>query len=207
VSKVSEILSGRKPRTKTVRLVLNGDSQHELELAKNELRNLKLQERIDGKDETLSSKIPTKERQILELEATVVANAVEFTFQAVGRATLERLKALCAPSEAQWLRYREQAKANPSTNPPMFDWESLAPLLIAASATEPTMSEEEALALWDGLSDGESAQLYEAAWGVSNEAASVPLVATGIGGIGSSDESSTTQQVKESLGLSIPDEF
>jgi len=207
MSKVSDLLAARKPRSKTVRLVLDGGSTVALDLLKNELSNLKLQERVNGRDETLGSQIPLKERQILELEAEIMKSAVEFTFHAIGRGRLEELKAKFPPTAEQWDVYREQAAANPlMAAVPRFDPEGMAAEFLAACAVDPVMTVEEAGALWDGLSDGEAAQLWEAAWTVNAEAATVPLSATGIDGTGSSDARSTTRRVVESLGLSLPDE-
>jgi len=205
VSSVAEVLAARKPRKKSVRLVLDGQSHAELELARNELKNLRLRERVDGKDETLASQIPGLERKIQELEADLITNAPLFTFQAIGRRKLDEIRSEHPPTEEQWDLYRERSKVNPMVNAPSFDPQGLAPKLLAASALDPPMSIEEASELWDSLSDGESAQLYEAAWSVNMEAASVPLSASDIAAIGSSGGNSITQRVAESLGLPSQD--
>lgn len=205
MSKISDLLERRKPRTKTIRLVLDGDSTVELELAKNELRGLKLQEKIDGSSETLASKVPILERKIQELEAEILKDAVEFTFTAIGRGRFDELKAKFPPTAAQWEIYREASKANPLIRPPTYDGPGFAPVLIAEATVDPEMSLKEAQRLWDELSDGEAAQVFEGAWDVNMEVASVPLSATGTDEIQPSDESSITQRVTESLGPSMPE--
>lgn len=205
MSSVAEVLAARRPRRKAVRLVLDGQSHAELALAQNELRNLKLRERVEGKDETLASEIPGLERKIQELEAELITNAPIFEFQAIGRRELDQIRNDHPPTEDQWELYRERVKVNPLVQPPSFNPEGLAPALLAASALEPSMTLDEAQALWDSLSDGEAAQLYEAAWSVNMEAASVPLSGSGTGGTATSGDNSITRRVAESLGLPSQD--
>jgi len=208
MGKVSEILSGRKPRTKSIRLILDGPATDELERARTELANA---QRLDKKADddgtgTLAtgSLVPDAERRYKEIEAGILEDAVVFTFKAIPRKTLERLRNENPPNDLQWEVYKERSKANPLVQPPTFDSDSIAPGLIYEALVDPELSLEEAEQLWDELSDGEAAQLYDAAWEVSMEAATIPLSATGIGGIGDSDASSIMRQVMESLGPSLP---
>jgi hypothetical protein len=207
VGKVSEILAGRKPRVKSIRLILDGTAENELERVRTELSNAKRLDKEAEGMETLSSAslVPDAEERYKEIEAGILEGAVVFTFKAVGRKTLETIRAEHPPTEDQWEIYRERSKANPLVQPPTFDPDGIAPQLIQAALVDPELSLEEATQLWDELSDGEAAQIYDAAWEVSMEAASIPLSATGIGGIGDSDASSIMRQVMESLGPSLPD--
>jgi hypothetical protein len=207
VGKVSEILAGRKPRTKSIRLILDGTAGDELERARTELANAKRLDKEAEGSETLStaSLVPDAERRYKEIEAGILEGAVVFTFKAVGRKALETIRNEHPPTEEQWDIYRERSKANPLVQPPTFDPDGIAPQLIEAALVEPELDLEEATQLWDELSDGEAAQIYDAAWEVSMEAASIPLSATGIGGIGDSDASSIMRQVMASLGPSLPD--
>lgn len=209
MSKVSEILARRKPRTKSIRLILDGAATDELERARAELTNAKREDK-ETEDEgtgTLAtgSLTPDAERRYKEIEAKILEDAQIFTFKAIGRKKLSRIRAEHPPSAEQWTIYKERSKANPLVQPPTFDPDGIAPQLIEAALVDPELSLEEATELWDELSDGEAAQIYDAAWEVCMEAATIPLSATGIGGIGDSDASSIMQQVMESLGPSLSD--
>lgn len=210
MSKVGEILSGRTPRTKTIRLILDGQATDELEAARTELRNAKRldKEAEETGSETLStaSLVPEAELRYQEIEGKILADSRVFTFKAIGRKKLATIRAEHPPSEEQWMIYRERSKANPLVQPPTFDSDGIAPELIQAALVDPKLTLEEARELWDELSDGEAAQLYDAAWEVCMEAASIPLSATAISGIGDSDASSIMRQVMESLGPSLRDE-
>ena len=210
MSKVGDILSGRTPRTKSIRLILDGKSTDELEAARAELRTAKqLDKEAEEKgSETLStaSLVPDAERRYKEIEAKILDDSTVFHFKAIGRKKLAKIRAEHPPSEEQWATYRERAKANPLVQPPTFDSDGIAPELIEAALVDPKLTLEEATELWDELSDGEAAQLYDAAWEVCMEAASIPLSATAISGIGDSDANSIMQRVMESLGPSLRDE-
>ncbi len=208
MGKVSEILAKRKPRTKSIRLILDGDATDELERARAELNEAK---RLDKETEekgsgTLAtgSLTPDAERQFKEIEAGILEDATVFTFKAIGRKKLEKIRGEHPPTPEQWEIYRERSKANPLVQPPTFDPDGIAPELIEAALVDPELTLEEATELWDELSDGEAAQIYDAAWEVSMEAATIPLSATGIGGIGDSDANSIMRQVMESLIPSSP---
>lgn len=210
MGKISEILAGRKPRTKSIRLILDGTATEELERARVELASAKrMDEKAEAEgSETLgtASLLPDAERRYKEIEAEILDGAAIFVFKAIGRKVLERIRSEHPPTPDQWEIYRERAKANPLVQPPTFDPDGIAPQLIEAALVDPELNLEEATELWDELSDGEAAQIYDAAWEVSMEAATIPLSATGIGGIGDSDASSIMRRVMESLGPSLPDE-
>ena len=208
MSKIGDLLKSRKPRRKTIRLVFDGPGTVELERLRLELRNRKLKEKLSGKSETLGSELPALERRIQELEASIISNASEFTFEAIGRRRLQEFKEAHPPSAAQWLEYKELVEANPYNppNPPKFDDKAIMVPLIAESAVDPAMTLEEAEELWDTLSDGEAAQIQEAVWTVNQEAATVPLSGSGIGGTAPFGDNSITQLVAESRGASITDE-
>lgn len=209
MSKVAEILAGRKPRQKTIRLILDGATTDELERARTELRDARrLDKEAEEKgSETLStaSLVPDAERTYKEIEAKVLDESAVFHFKAISRKKLAKIRAEWPPTEEQWEIYRERAKANPLVQPPSFDSDGIAPQLIEAAMVDPNLTLEEATELWNELSDGEAAQIYDAAWEVSMEAASIPLSATAISGIGDSDASLIMQQVMESLGPSLRD--
>lgn len=174
---VSDILARRRPAEETVRLLLDGDLRRSVDELRRRVREAKRREILEGAG--LGSELPGLERALAEAEAAADSESETFVFRAVGRRRLEELKAECPPSADQLDRWREQAKQNPFLNPPEFDPERLAPLLIAASAADPAMTVEEARRLWDELSDGEAAALFEGAWRVNEEASTRPTFGTG----------------------------
>ncbi len=210
MGKVSEILGKRTPRSKTIRLLLDGAAQDELERARTELRNAKRLDKEADESGTgtlaTASLVPDAEKRYAEIEGSILEDSAIFTFKAVSRRKLREIREEHPPTAEQWDIYRERAKANPLVQPPTFDPDGIAPQLIEAALVEPELTLEEATELWDELSDGEAAQIYDASWEVSMEAASIPLSATAISGIGDLDASSIMQRVMESLGPSSQDE-
>jgi len=204
MSRIADLLAARTPRTKTVRLVLDGDSTVEIQRLQAQLKSLRSQMMTED-DEPLSSPVSGIERRIQELETAVLEGAEEFIFQAIGRGELEAIRIKHPPTDEQWRLYRERAEANPFMAAPTFNPDAMAPELIAAAAKDPTITVDEAVALWDTLSDGEAAQLYDAAYEVNMEATTVPLSATGLDEIQGSDDNSLTRSITESLGRSTPD--
>jgi hypothetical protein len=130
-------------------------------------------------------------------------DVAEFLFRAISRAELDTLRAKFPPTEDQWTRYREGARVNPFLSPPEFDPVGLAPVLLAATAAEPSMTVAEAELLWASLSDGECARLYEAALAVCMEAPLAPLPASAIGPTDGTGPPSTTQPNTESPSADI----
>jgi hypothetical protein len=118
------------------------------------------------------------EARLAEVTSQVEEATSEFEFQAISRSELDSLKAAFPPSEDQWERYRTQVRANPLLQAPDFDPEAVAPALLAACCVDPALSESDAQLLWDSLSDGEAATLFEAAWSVNVEASTRPLSLT-----------------------------
>lgn len=127
----------------------------------------------------LAERRPRERRVALRWSTEAGEKVVEFCFRALSRAELDTLKAKFPPTEGQWARYRETARLNPFASPPEFDPLAMAPVLLAATATEPAMNVEEAARLWDSLSDGEAARLYETALTVCMEAPVAPLAPPG----------------------------
>lgn len=123
---------------------------------------------------------------------------VGFMFQAISRSELDLLKAKFPPTEDQWTRYRESARTNPFLSPPEFDPIGLAPVLLAATAIDPVMTVDEAQHLWDTVSDGEAARLFEGALAVCAEAPLAPLPPPGTGSTDDTGTPSTTPPNTES---------
>lgn len=204
MTSAAEILAGRKPATTTVRLLLDGDLQEEIRVLKERLKVARKRDIADG--EGLGSEAPQIEQQLREAEARADEIATEFHFRAVPRSRLAELKEAHPPTEAQWERYREQAKANPFIMPPEFDPVTLAPELISASAFDPSFTVAEATELWDGLSEPDAEILFDAAWRVNQTASPRPTYGTGTDTTPSSGPASTTPPSGGSPSPSLADE-
>lgn len=178
MSSVADILAARKPRQQRVRFLFDGDLAAELDRTRQALRSALVDQSALASDE-----VSTLRQKLSDLESAADAATVEFVFAAIGRARLDELKAQNPPTEEMWARYRERVKANPLMTPPEFDPEAMAPALIAASCVDPSMTVDEAQKLWDELSDGEAARLFEAAWNVNSQGSDRPLSKTAISGI------------------------
>ncbi|MDP9144531.1 MAG: hypothetical protein M3N43_07520 [Actinomycetota bacterium] len=201
MTSVSDILARRRPLEKRVRLLLDGTANAELEDLRRQIKVTKTREAVNSPG--LATKVPELERRLTELALQAEEASAEFTFQAISRAALEELKRKHPPTAGQWERYREQVRANMFVQAPDFDWSGLAPALLAACATQPTMTVDEAARLWDELSDGEAAQLFEAAWSVNEQTSSRPFSGTDTAMTPNSGPDSTTPQSEESPSLSL----
>ena len=175
---VADILASRKPRTRRVRFLFDGDLADEIDRTRSAVRRAV----ADG-SAIQSTEVRDLQTKLDELEAAADAATVEFVFHAIPRSKLDELSAAHPPTEDQWSRYRERVKANPLLSPPEFDPESFAPSLIAVASADPKMSEAEAAELWAGLSDGEAGRLFDAAWSVQKHGSDRPLSQSGTSGI------------------------
>lgn len=174
---VSEILAARRPPERKLRLVLDGGLAARVADLEARVRQARLEDALTGGG--LSDRAPAIERELTEARAMLDESAAEFTFQAIGRVRLAEITSRFPPTQAQWDRHRQEAAINPFTSaPPDYDYESLAPEVIAASCVDPAMTVEEARRLWDELSDGQAAALFEAAWAVNNEVSNRPTSGT-----------------------------
>lgn len=198
---VSDLLARRKPVQQKVRLLLDGSLAVQIDDLRREIRQTKAADVRRGSP--LDTAVPELERRLEELVSQADAEAAEFTFQAVGRAKLEELKRLYPPTDEQWERFREQVKGNLFAQAPEFDWAGLAPALIASCCVEPEMTEADAARLWDELSDGEAAQLFQAAWAVNETSSPRPFFGTATDTTPSSGPDSTTPRNGGSPSLSL----
>lgn len=161
---VTELLAKRRPPQVTVQIVFDGALQDEMTAVQEQIR------KAEADSQGLRSEAPKLQEQLTALQARVEEAAVPFTFQAIPRSELEALKAAHPPTVEQWTRFKEESAGQSIfAQPPQFDWVGFAPGLIASSCINPQMSVEEAQRLWDELSDGEAATLFEAAWRVQGQ--------------------------------------
>jgi seryl-tRNA synthetase len=206
LSDVASIIARRKPRRTTIRLLLDGELDTRLEQLRTQIRRAKQREAADPQG--LASTVPQLEAELARLTVEADEATTEFTFQAIPRTALEDLRRNHPPTEEQWQRYKESVNEMPvlvamQQSPPEFDWLSMAPALLAACAVEPKMTRDEAQMLWDELSDAEAAQLFNAAWGVNEQAATRPFSGTDTATTPNFGPDSTTPQNGESPSLSL----
>lgn len=111
-----------------------------------------------------------KRRKTKTLNITVTGDSgkevdVEMVFQAISGYQFDQLKSTCKPTQ-------EDKKVGLDYNAEQF-----APKLIAATCTDPQMSEEDAREIWDSdeWNRGERMQLFMAAMEVCNKGLDVPF--------------------------------
>ena len=206
MSDIASILGKRKPRREPVRLLLDGELSERIARQREKVKQAKRREAASPQG--LGSPVSRLEQELADLQVAADESVTEFTFQAIPRTELEELKRNHPPTQEQWERYRESVRDVPvivglQLQPPEFDWVSLAPALLAACATEPKMTRSEAQTLWDTLSDAEAAQLFNAAWGVNQQAATRPFSGTDTVTTPNFGPDSTTPQNGESPSLSL----
>ena len=164
-----------KPRTATVRVVLDDTLRLEAEEARKALAVQRRVESVDGQG--LGSKIPEFEAAVADADARADAAAVSFIFQAIPRHELARLVAESPPTPEELDGWREQATRSVlAGGAPNWSVRTFPPKLIAASLVEPETSAGEVQELWDegGWSEAIWNRLWDAAWSVNQEASTRP---------------------------------
>lgn len=148
---VAEIVAQRKARTYTHRLYLDPDRAILYEdLAETvpslveALREARFNFRFDdtlGEEVAAAEKALADRRAELEaLKAELEDTVTELKFTKIPRVEFERIMEACPPSEDQKKRFGDKAGG--------FDPDQLGPTLMAACASSPTMTIEEATLLW-----------------------------------------------------------
>jgi len=99
-------------------------------------------------------------KRLQDAEAQAEASRVRFVLEAVTHRAYQQLRADHPPTKEQI----EAAASRGGGEEPAFDPDSFAPALVEAQLVEPKpASSEEFAAFWDGISDGQLAQLWGAA--------------------------------------------
>lgn len=144
----ADLVGSVKRREKVVTIITSGDLLAEHDAAADELAKAMQQTRT-----SLAAGGSTQElaQRVSDLEAQIAEATVSLRLRALGRNEFRRL-----------------IEAHPSEDGP-FDVESFPPALIAACAVDPELSEAQAHALGDLLSDGQWEALFDAAWSVCRE--------------------------------------
>lgn len=153
---IKKILAKAKPRECTVRVCLAGDLAAEVDRLEAQLAAVS-----EWKPNSIADQHPgvTLAEQIAAARERMRESEVEFTFRALGAQAWSDLVA-----------------AHPGkTDGEAWDPDTLAPALVAASAVDPVMTQDDVDALFEALNMGQRQALMDAAWQVNGEATSVPF--------------------------------
>lgn len=168
---IDQILSSKKATTKTVTVLLDGPLYGKIQRVREELAQAKSRTRqfapsLADKPEEKTAEL---EKELAKLEAQAKKASAEFTFKALGRATMEKLTKKHPPTE-------EQKKAGAAWNP-----DTMAPDLLSASCIKPEMTLEQATALWnhDEFNQQDLLDLFLAALEVNTERPDLPFFSGG----------------------------
>jgi hypothetical protein len=156
-SSFEEILARAKPREKTVMVCLAGDLAGEAERLQDELSRVS----EDWEPEDLTSVHPgvAVAEQLKAVHEKVRAAEEPFTFRYIGDRA-----------------YSDLVAAHPSANEQeMFDSVTFPRALVAASCVQPEMTEEQVVALFEVINEGEIKKLFDAAWDVHNSSEVIPF--------------------------------
>jgi hypothetical protein len=155
--KIEDILKQAKPRERTTKVCIRGDLAGEAERLAEELAKVSedwepsdLAEQHPGR--ALAAQLKTVREQISEAQ-------VPFTFRYIGDKA-----------------YSDLLAAHPSENDnELFDSVTFGRALIAASAVDPVMTEDQVIELFEVINEGEIKKLFDAAWDVHNAADVIPF--------------------------------
>jgi hypothetical protein len=209
--KVGDVLARYKPAERSIRVLMDGSIQSEMDEATRRLRQAR-------RDEAgLRSDVPAIEEELAKLEVRAEEASVTFKVSAIPGKDFDRLKYENPPTEKDWQRYRETQQANPSLalmghiGAPEFNFETFMSKLIGLSITEVDgeevdWSEDDGVELWESLHDGARSTLADAVWEVNGDKSSRPLSETVTDMTKSSANGSTTPPNTESPTPSTSDE-
>jgi hypothetical protein len=168
-----DLVSRKKPVTKTVTIVLDPVLADEYEDAKRERDVASARAGARPADSDVQARLWEAEETLARLEARLEEERalVRFTFRAIGRAAYDALASLHPPTPAQ----RAHGKATGQET--VVNEETFPPALVAASLVEPKLSPAEAQALWadDAWNSAELLALFAAAAGVNGTRRTVEL--------------------------------
>jgi hypothetical protein len=157
MASIEDILKQAKPRERTVKVCIAGDIAGELETLQDELARVS----SDWEPSDLAEVHPGRElaERMKALREQARAAEVPFTLRYVGDKA-----------------YSDLLAAHPADNDnEAFNSATFPRALIAASCTDPVMTEEQAAELFEKLNQGEIKKLFDAAWDVHNAADVVPF--------------------------------
>lgn len=162
---ISDILRDKKPNSHTVDIILDSDLAGEIQLKEQELAQLRMK-----KGRSLADGIGPLETELDDLYEKAADIAVTFTFTDIGRRTFDELVLAHSPTKPQKDRMAELGGGILE-----FNIDTFPPALLAATATDPELTLEEATEIFDTWGSGDAEVLFSTALLVCKERQSVPL--------------------------------
>lgn len=156
---IEQVLKQARPKTVTVQVCLRGDLLALHEQGEKELADA----RRVAETENAYSGAPDLARRVQEIEAEIDAAQTSFTFTAVGQKAWTDLYVAAGLGEE-----------TPETDPAFIAWMLSA---VAASCSEPAMSDEQAERLFSVLNFGQWQLLWKACLDANVQGTSVPFSA------------------------------
>lgn len=170
-------LSKKRPRSKTVPIVMDedvADRYSQLRVERDGAKQLvQVSKNLRQGDDAMAELEAKLERLEAELEAAhhdLEEATVYIRFEAIGRKAYDKLEREHAPSDEVKASFTEKFGGPPSHDP-----ETFAPVIIAASAVQPTMTLEQVEQLFEEWNDAEIGELYKAALSVNTTRREVEL--------------------------------
>jgi hypothetical protein len=180
---LSDLAARSTPLEREKRLVVDGALIARIDQLRAELKAAKRRDIQSGSG--LRQEAPAIESALTEAEIEADESAETFRFRAIGRGKFTRIIEQYPPTKQQWERYKEQVRAHVGdftrhVNPPEYDPDALAPALLAACCVSHEGTTDEWIKLRDEtFSDGQWAELFEAALMVNMEATLRPTFGNG----------------------------
>lgn len=137
----------KKPRRKTVEIYASDEALRDVQI---------LQDRLE--DEKDAGMVANLEQELAAAQEALEASTLRITFEAVGRKRYEELIAAHPATKKQ----HEESNAEAGQDAP-YNVDTFPAALIAASAIDPVMTEEQANELWDEWNSGELTEMFFAA--------------------------------------------
>lgn len=181
---IDDVLARARPARRTVAICLDGSIAGRLEVLQEQWRA------ASGFDaeHNVNPTAPRISDEIAALAVEADRATVSFTIEALGATAWRRLVAEHPPPADDLDGWR-------------WDMETFPPAAVAASCIDPKMSEDQAVALAERLSDGQWNKLLGAVMAV-NLGDDIPKFASGTGAAPTSEPSWTTAPLEESLTAS-----
>ena len=168
---MSDILSAKKPNTRTVDIILDSDMAGEISMKQLEIEQTK--QRSKGR-KSLAEGTQALEQELDDLIDVASEMAVTFTFTDIGRKNFDDLVHAHQPTEQQ----RKQI-ADLGGGILEYNTETFPPALISAAASDPEITLDEAQEIFDEWGQGDAETLFSVALIVCKERTSVPLSKNG----------------------------
>jgi hypothetical protein len=188
--KTKDAISRKRAATAKVTILLDpdlADRRAALVAALAAARHQEQREENGGLSLAEANKSDQIQADLDALDDDLRENSITYTFAAMPQ---EKWRALVQeyPPTAKEVKDARAEKLPP----PSFNLHGLGPKLLAKACIEPGISEEEAAEIWAEWSDGETGELFRAAYSVQRAVKSVPFTVTSSRSTESSEKNSTT---------------